>query len=1218
MRALTGTLSTAIKTADAQEPIARVTLYRTPHGDDLIGPAVAVWRNTESTGSAGPWLGHALGYPGVDPWTDADLILADRGQLAAFWGTARPYGLPPTEPCVIRFEGYFRHPGGVVDLNLVGNGYPVRLRVNVPGGTPGAGAVVVEYNAERNTDQAEGVVYQLAGTAGVFYPLSVEVVLKPGAYGKVALLWKPSTATLWRMADASVLNVRPVAESSIVLPGVVSIGVDDESGKASVLTLTIAPGESPYYAYDPAVDSYGVLRGSSRVLVELGYKTTAGNEYLELGEFYIDDVDRPEAGADTVLSVRLRDSLGKAADELALLYPDVTDYDVAGYTSDDVWLEADAVQRYTAYDSWSFAATVRALLYKSGFSSRQLHAVDGNGADLIVDRGLRLDRDRLYRLRLPQVEKDAALKYAPEPGSRLLDFLLELVETFGYVFGVNGSGEVFLHERDNGTLYAVDDAGLTYAGVWGAKVDAIDAQAGAQRTAAGAASVEVSNTTAAVLRLFFRREVDSTATFTVTIGGVERLVGVSLDYPRAWSWGDGIDPAAGENPSVFELRGIDPGTILVEVTASACFQGLELIEADAELSAVEVRGDRETVENRVTTASVRNDVIVAGAELGAETGEYNLARAVDIASIARPASPRYVGRRRLFILPEPRVTRADQASYIAYRELAKFSTLADASGFVTPGRPDLELGDPVRLFDVQTGEELPGVRFVDQVSHTWKAGELRSTLRVNPYPPLESFRAPLAPLAPPGVLTDFVMRRTDGGSLDPDAYSGTSLTMAQYDIRLDGLYCPGWADESDAVHVELAFNVWRPGFLTLEVKDLKTHKVVAVLAEDRFAEWGRYVYLWSGRWFTADGNSYLYYPQDPGQTDKAWEDYQSTKDPVRGGNVGRAGWVYVEARFDPLDTTSDPEQLVGVNADKPTVSHLHVILGPQAQQVKASLYTAQPVYALHPAIPFGGRYEVHLDEWTPALPRGVRFSIGHLYEPVRFQLAGYFDVHVIVYQGASWLAGVDLHYMPLEYTVESLARGRHLWNVDGTPMLVGGETDFISPKGANGSYEFLFDPIGVAVVPSGSIAAKARHYSAYIKDPRPELPLPSSIAEVNQRLTFRLNYLDFLASLFPGRVVGASFVWGTRIQAYNRAGEAVADAVADVFPYRLESAAYASHKHSVFPPVDVSQGGMMILSGELARGRIAKPNGLPVHHAYSRTVHFTLPAGVSGIDYAYD
>jgi len=172
------------------------------------------------------------------------------------------------------------------------------------------------------------------------------------------------------------------------------------------------------------------------------------------------------------------------------------------------------------------------------------------------------------------------------------------------------------------------------------------------------------------------------------------------------------------------------------------------------------------------------------------------------------------------------------------------------------------------------------------------------------------------------------------------------------------------------------------------VKDLHTHRVVALLEQDAFFEWGTYSWLWGGRWFTPDGGSYLLYPQNPEGDTKAWEKWQDADDPVRSGDMGRAGWVYIEARFNPLDTTEDPELMVAENADDATRAHVHVILGPKAVSVGASLYVSQPVYALRATTAYEGRYDVYTDEW-PGLGRGIRLTLGHLYEDVAYRIAGW-------------------------------------------------------------------------------------------------------------------------------------------------------------------------------------------------------------------------------------
>jgi len=1208
MRETTSTLAAAIA-ADTQTPAAKVTLYRTPHGDSYLGPAVCVWKNTD-TASGTPWLGDRPLYPGVDPWSNWDLILAERGQLAAWWGTSRPYGLPETEPHVFRFEGYFYWPAGMTTMEvlLIGNGYPVSFGLGGVGTAPSAASAQISYNATKNTDQREGTTNLYLNTAGLYYPIFAEAVLLPGAIGKLVVLWRPEGTGTWRLMDAASVNCRAQAESSVELPGVVKIDTGEDKSRAGTVSIQIAPGTSSSYTYDASADAYGILRGGSRLKVELGYETSAGTELLEVGNYFVDDVDRDEGpGPDTLLTVTARDSLGKAADELATLLPDVVDYDVAGYSSDDVWLEPDQLLRYTAFDSWTLAKTVRALLYKAGLSSRQLHAVDAGGEDLIVEKGVRLDRSATYRLRLPQIEKLDTLNYSPEPGSRLLDFLLELVETYGYVFRLDGAGNVILKEKENGTAYAINSGGWTFSGLWSGGVAAIDSHAGAERSATGAATVSRSNPDGVLVRLFFRRKTSGAGTFSLTAGGTPVVSGVDLTHDRNWSWRDGIDPSTGTNPCVFEYRGIDTGTLQIDVTTGATFQGAELVTEDAEADAVELAGERETLKYRTSTASIRNDVIVAGAERGADTGEFVIARAVDVQSIGRPAAPSFLGRRRLFLYPDARIRRDDQASYIAFRNLQQFQTLQDAATWISPGRPELELDDPATVYDVKTATALPGTRFVDQISHSWTNASFLSTVRLNPYPPLESYRLPLDPISVTDSLTDFELSRTDGGSLDPSLHSGNSLSVSEWSSREDGVYSPNWAEEADAVHVRISLSVWRPGFLTLDVKDVGTHKIVARLVQDQFVDWGAYSFLWGGRWYTPDGDSYLFYPQDPEGTVAAWAEYQGQTDPVNGLTQGRSGWVYVEARFDPLDSTIAGEIVAAVNADDTSLNYVHVILGPKAGSVSGVIYSLQPIYNIATTpdfTPHGGRYDIHLDEWTPSLPRGFRVTTGFLHEDVSFKVRGWLDVYVYAFVSTDYADGGTYIYYAAEFDEESFASGRFLWNVDGTPVVVSGETDFLAP----GSYQFLIDPVGMPLKVAEPVSGD---WEIYYEDNAIGVPVAhqrtkrASLTVPKLQLSYRENLLGFLGGLFPGRIVGVGVHFGLNFHARNRAGEDLTGAGS--YAYRLEATADAGNKHGVIPPYSVSGWA----AGAFARLRTQKPYG-------TAEAHITLPSSYSTGNLHYD
>lgn len=1218
MRETTSTLQAAIDTDKSRVPIARLTLYKTPHGGDFLGPSIVVWKNSE-TDAGDPWIGERPAHPGADPFTNQKLLIPEKGQAAAFWGVGRPFGLSPSEPHTVRIEGYFSPlETQSVQFMIIGNGDPVEFDWDTPGVSPSAATNRIATAAADNTDQRQGSTYLTPTmTKGLFYPFSARVTIKPGGIGKLVLLWRPNGETNWRLVDAAVASPRAAAESSHELPATVISG-EDEVDLASALTFTV-PASDPLFTYASSLDAYGVLRPGFRVTAELGYRTSAGDEYLQMGEFYLAGAVKDQVEARNVIKASAKDALGKAADEPALIIPNVIDYDLAGYSSDSIWVEPEQRTRYTAFDSWTLAQTVRAILYTAGLSSKQLHAKDGAGNDLIQENDVRLDRSAIYRLRLPGLLKNPDLKYSLEPGQPLLPFLRKVVQTYGYQLGVNGSGDVFLRERDTGSLYACND--LSFAGTWAAIADTIDAFAGEQREATAAGAVASINAAAGVskVRVFVRREPGSSATFDVDMGATNLAAAVAVDYDREWSYKDGIDPATGRNAAVFEYSGTGlASTVSVTCGIGVKIQGIELVIDDSEANPITIRGTRETISAEVSDRSLRNDVIVAGKDRGPDTNSNILARATDVGSIGQPAAGNYIGRRRLFILPDERITRDEVAKYLAHRVVREYTTLFDRAKINTPGRPELEHWDPMKIHDVETGIEQPGTRFLRKHNWSYADAKFTSQIVVDPYPPLESYRNPVSPSSPPGTLTDVEMRRTDGVSIDPDLFVDNELTETEYQNRQAGCFSPGWADETDAIHIEVSFKAWRPGYCTIEVRDLATHRVVAVLVEDEFLEFGEYSYLWSGRYYNASTDAYLYYPLDPQSTVEDWEEWQNLPDPIFSIDRGRAGWVYISVRLDPLDTTHAPEMKDAINADDTAKSVVHCILRDQATQVGAGLEGSQTVYGKRGApdnVPHGGRFDIRLDQHVPGLPRGFKFTLGHNGEPVKYVIGGWIDTYIIVYESSGdWTDGARFYYLPQEWTAESLARGRHLWKLDGTVEVVQGETDFL----AAGTYTFLFDPVGLALVPDPAVRDIAKSFQVeestdlfgrngyrLVEDPlfRNELPI--------RRFPYRPDYLAFAQSLFPGKIVGVGFHIGSKIQARNRSGDLLTQSLA-LYPHRLEDVATIGNKHGVWPPALVNEGEL--IAGNGARLRSDKPDG--VGDSLSRIAHFTLSSG--GTNLAYD
>jgi len=1233
MKSIDAMLQTALESGTSQVPISRVDLFKTTFPAPGVGINLVYWRGQlDSTGD--PYAGDPI--DGSYDFLTGAVLLAEKGQAWGWWGSrSRPLSIPVEEDMLLRLEGYFHVPadsGGVqIEFGLVANATGAVFYGEADSAAyPSAAATVIiaSTTQTKNTDQKDAATGTTTGwTADTWHTVRLDLPFVMGQYAKFSLLWRYVGETDWRLVDGSRVNVAPEwmepdvtgnpASDALRLPLVMGLSGDDEEGKASTLTFRVPLRDAgdvavSAYQWTPTYRVYGVLRPGRRVIAYSGLNTQGdgsdpvATDWIQRGEYFIDSValtmtEDPQPRK--VLTVTARDSRKKAAETPNLLYPDVLSYDLAGYSSDGIFLEPDGIQRYVAYDSWTLAEAVRDLLTHAGFTAEQLTAG-------IEENNVRLGRGKLFRLKLPGEVKEGDLQYAFEPGMRLLDIVQELAEKHGYRFTVRYDGSVVLAERNTGTRVPAGDGGITYSvGDFGALTEDIKGFGGVTRecTAVGGGTISFSATFAALYLVFHRATTDA-GDFSLTVDTVP-VTGwqaVDLTHGKAWSYRDGIDYEDGENPTVFAVRGFAAGShdVVISVADGAVFGGYEALVADPDAVDLTIGEDRVLqVDVEQSDQGIRNDVLVVGREKGIDTRDMVQARVVDAASIGRPAARNFVGERRTLIIPDPSINDDELARYVAFLHLIRHRELTDAQSFVVPDMPHLELDDVVRIDSIIAGTK-GGQGRIRKMSWSSAPSKASMTVQLNPHTPFPSFRNELEPVAPAAVVSGFAFARSDGVSITPSLRESTlDLSAAEYASRVAGVYTGQWAEEADAIFIRIDLNLWKRSIVSLAVKDLYTHRTVAILAEDDVYEWGGRVWLWKGRWYSPDHQTYFLFPRDPSMTDQRWDEYNDLPDQRNPDSAdrNRSGLYYVEALVTPIETPAERAIWRGTNADV-ALDYGKVVLGEKAV-IDSVDESDQPIYArrLVDLVPYGGRDDVYDDEWIASGgPAGVKIGITISGEEARLVFEGFLDLY-LVYSETDWTMGAEFYYVPQKWGPESLARGQHLRLIldDGVSpwgtQLVAGETNFLDP----GTYEFILDLTGLEVLPDASEKAIARRTF--------KGRLPYDIEAIVTSVPYRNDYLDMFHRLKGGReFVMAGWHFGTLIRAVNRAGESVK------FPQytlRMEDPDLAGNKHAVWPPEDFSAGNTTVRAGHWLRLRREKEqdSGAAVH--LQKIAHLTSRSG---------
>jgi hypothetical protein len=1227
------------QTGTTQWPVCKVECYKTPFPAPSFGLNLEIWRNIDATGE--PYVGSPIDAD-YDPFSSMV-----RSHAWEFLGnTKRPAGIPVTEDCLVRWEGYFQVPTGVssVDFKVLAN--PVGklyLGADASSYPSGLSSPDITNTAATNADELSGAEDTFAWSAGSWHTLRFDWPINKGAYAKAVVLWKPTTETDWRLLDCSSVNTEAAwmvpdatglaTADAALLPGVLAVSADYSVDSITSCDIDIAKVVAPEsYEHVAAQDSYGFLKAGRMVKVYGGYNVTANDpdidpdSWVDLGTYFINNIIYNRDDASDLFQVKSYDARKKAADTPNIAYPDIIDHDVAGISSNTVYLEPDGQTRWAAYDSWYLNQAVRGILYKAGFTSEQLWAKDANGDYKIEGGDVRLNRAATYKLRLPKDVKESDLLYSFKPGMPLLEMVKQLVEDHGYEFGVDDSNEVYLRRAYNPNQYAADHATITYtSGTWNQVVD-IDSLGATYETLASATGVvDIAPTESfSGLNLVIDRQT-SAGTITVSVDGtpVSGWSSYDISYDKSWSYRDGYDPTTGLNPCVLEIeRGLDYTTHTISITATgaARLAGYEVYQRDRKLvnfTFLESRINKLSVEN--THENVRNDVIVVGRK-EYDIDEFVMGRAIDFLSIYNPGHPSYVGCEKTFILPNDHIIRKDVVDYLALGLLKRYKTLQDNVSHDFPALPHLELGDCIKVTSSEAGIS-SDYFWVSRMG--WKlsegAGVFVQNVALSSYEPQPSFQPLLEPsdtvrsLAG-GSVVSFQFSRTDGLSIDPDDH--TSNEWNSYLGPQAGFYSGMFADDNPPVYVQIDFELLDSSVCTLYVKNLLTGDTMAVLIQEKELDAGKHTFLWNGRWYTPDQKSYTYAPCKPGWTEKQLKDYFYQKDPITETAVGEnlndpsmfwtgAGYFTVELVYKPLYAPTRRNVVNAKNASDTTKSFGKVL---HLRNTTVYSYTmATPTVGVS-GVPFGGRYDVQSDYYVASGgPPGIKSQLITGDYLVKAVFKGTLDCHLLLTKGTTLAVGDVYAAWKHEIQPDAFAAGSFLYNVISTSpwslQNIIGETDFLA---ANSTNTFIIDPVGLPLTPS---VDTTQSQIAGIKEGKLGLSFvfqkPTNFNyNFDRSVGYRDDYLAYFTSVFPGYYVNVGWYFTLTVDLINKAGLVVKTNIP--YSYRLESPTYISgYKHCVFPD---GPGISAALEGDYANARSHTPGG-------ERKVHFTA---AQSTNYCYD
>ena len=1157
-------LITALSTTGVfQRPTAKIDLYTTTLSESSYGANFIIFTGSYAYN---PIAGTHL-TTNHDSLTNTTALIAENGQIMEFYGLERPCGIDPVTKTLIRYEGYFQMPVGEtgVTFKLLGNPcmhlYVTGDALTLPSGLTVKNA---SHYAVGNSDYRSGTEFHTGWTAESWHSFRLDWILSGGTFAKAAVLFKTQPLNdNYRLLDCSVLNTTSAWISPVTLSGVTAISLEEKIGETALLSFDVAHGSQ--YIHQASTDSYGILRPNRMLKVQTGFVT--GNNiatYVDAGQFFIDTIKVKKDSLGQTYTVTARDIRKKATDTLNMLYPNILSYDLAGYDSDAVFNEPNGIQRYASYDSWTICQTVRDLLYHAGVSSKQLWATGSDGNFKIQEKDVKLNRGEFYKVTLPGEVKDDQLKYAFNVGDPLLEIINNIVEQYGYEFGTDYLGDVFLREANNPVQYRADDNSIIFSGVW---VTGFNVKSFAGVEVVGSGSITINPPTDFVgYDIFFNRMKDGTngsyyAKWNTTSHGSAS----PSPYYNFWYYRDGEDPNYGSNPSVYRMpHGLTSGTITISSSSAAGQQlnwaGYQIYTREREAAVITFPESRVTqldIEN--TDANIRNSVIVAGDDQGYDLQKFITSKSNDYKSMLNPQSKNYIGYRKMFILPDPRIVQQDHADWLSLSLLKKYSRLADIVSYEIPPYPQLELGDCVAITSTGAGLASTDEFWVDSIDSTIEAGKYTMNVGLNPYKPWPSYQNELEPSGVTDYISNFIFYRSDGRSLIPSDHLANSIPtmLPSTNIAATGYYAAHWANENPPVYIGIGFDLWSSSVIDLKIQNRYTAETWAIIKSSRYLTFGHYEYIWDGRYWDSDSSHYAFAPFNPDYTIDQWVDFYNRDDPTQPGVKSKfAAYFRPQLKYNSIVDTNIQGITYGENANDAAIDYGKVIF-----MSEDAATTVDEDWISTENLP---RCEVYPTEFTLAGRNGILFKITTGPYNIKVKFEGKLDHYQFV--TADSISVKDGDWVTIFYQkipVESYARGRYLFRVIDrtvTPWVlqdISGEAEFL----ANTVTEIFINLEGLDVVRDSTFGPD-RDVNQFYKQKQPGDDL-KRFQNATVLAPFTIDYLGQLQKGHPGKFVNAAFYYYPDFTYTD--GSSYVRVFKNLNPVRLESAAYASKEHSLWP-----------------------------------------------------
>lgn len=314
----------------------------------------------------------------------------------------------------------------------------------------------------------------------------------------------------------------------------------------------------------------------------------------------------------------------------------------------------------------------------------------------------------------------------------------------------------------------------------------------------------------------YQTSIDNTASLTVSFSGVGcsiftghgengNLLNAEIrrDSDNAIVFQTGIDQywptnKYGVKRLLTNTLAEDEYTVLLYPSGMFKFEAIEYYEKNVFKPEYIFRANEEitTVELELTDEDLRNEVIVAGQQIGKDKFIYS--RSIDLDSIANPQAKNFTGDKRTFVLIEPRLQSQRRVDWLSSSLLKRYKDNNRKITLGVVGNPKIQVNDVIGIVSEKIGidvdsnitvftsgayeEGVTDVFYVDGVTSSVTQGQYVSNISVTNLGPIEPWRSYLPPTE---VLIEAFISRygsvfsnykclTANGT-EPGSYDGISM-----------------------------------------------------------------------------------------------------------------------------------------------------------------------------------------------------------------------------------------------------------------------------------------------------------------------------------------------------------------------------------------------------------------------------------------------------------